>query len=327
MMITPPWFSLPRTFGAALLLASVSVPALSHAATQSAATPDSGAQIRVVAYSPVRRTEIVGLIGQPTTITFPQGENVYRVVQTGRLTKEGSLGDAGWQGASAADVKDTPLGNNLTLWPATLGESTMSVITVTSTGVQKVYPFRLVAISDSDGAADAPGVTLNLIFKGGTASVTEASASDPPGDDPPAPRIKRRRHDINERAVAAMRLRTDSFNPADDRCHYVAKGVHPNSLEPRCPLSNGVWTLMRFPGLSKKPAIYIVGRDGSERLARQHAAGDFIVIEEIAPHFRLRLGPDVLDILNTAYNPAGSPPDTGTTAPTVQRDILQAKTP
>ena len=62
---------------------------------------------------------------------------------------------------------------------------------------------------------------------------------------------------------------------------------------------------MRFPGLSKKPAIYIVGDDGSERLARQHAAGDFIVIEEIAPHFRLRLGPDVLDILNTAYNPAG----------------------
>ena len=105
-------------------------------------------------------------------------------MQTGRLTKDGSLGDAGWQGASAADVKDTPLGNNLTLWPATLGESTMSVITVTSTGVQKVYPFRLVAIADSDGAADAPGVTLNLIFKGGTASVTQAAASDPPADDP-----------------------------------------------------------------------------------------------------------------------------------------------
>ena len=327
-MITRPWFSLPQTFGAALLLTSVAVPALSDAATQSKGTPDTSAQIRVVAYSPVRRTEIVGVIGQPTTITFPQGENVYRVVQTGRLTRDGSLGDAGWQGASAADVKDTPLGNNLTLWPATLGESTMTVITATSSGVQKVYPFRLVARPDDDGAADAPGVTLNLIFKGGAAPVTQAAAaSDPPGDDPPAPRIKRRRHDVNERAAAEMRLRTDSFNPADDQCHFVAKGVHPNSLEPRCPLSNGVWTLMRFPGLSKKPAIYIVGRDGSERLARQHAAGDFIVIEEIAPHFRLRLGPDVLDILNTAYDPAGSPPDTGTTAPTVQRDILQAKTP
>ena len=84
---------------------------------------------------------------------------------------------------------------------------------------------------------------------------------------------------------------------------------------------------MRFPGLSEKPAVYVVGSDGSERLARQHAAGDFVVVEEIAPHFRLRLGPNVLDIINTAYDPAGKPTGTGTTAPTVERDILQAKSP
>ena len=44
-------------------------------------------QIRVVPYSPLLRTEIVGVIGQPTTITFPPGESVYRVVQTGRPDK------------------------------------------------------------------------------------------------------------------------------------------------------------------------------------------------------------------------------------------------
>jgi len=92
-------------------------------------------------------------------------------------------------------------------------------------------------------------------------------------------------------------------------------------------MDNGQWTLMRFPGLSEKPAVYVVGDDGGERLARQHGAGDFVVVEEIAPHFRLRLGANVLDILNTAYDPAGKPAGTGTTAPTVQRDILQAKTP
>ena len=83
---------------------------------------------------------------------------------------------------------------------------------------------------------------------------------------------------------------------------------------------------MRFPGLSEKPAVYVIGDDGSERLARQHAAGDFVVVEEIAPHFRLRLGANVLDIINTAYDPAGEPAGTGTTSPTVERDILQAKT-
>jgi len=92
-------------------------------------------------------------------------------------------------------------------------------------------------------------------------------------------------------------------------------------------MDNGEWTLMRFPGLSEKPAVYIVGPDNSERLARQHGDGDFVVVEEIAQHFRLRLGPAVLDIVNQAYDPAGRPAGTGTTSPTVQRDVIQAKSP
>ena len=154
---------------AAILLASVSLAAIGHpAAAQD--SPQAPTQIRVVPYSPLLRTEIVGVIGQPTTITFPPGESVYRVVQTGRPDKSGALADAGWQGASPAEIKGTPLGNNLTLWPVMPGESTMTVITMSSAGAQKVYPFRLLARPDSDGAADAPGVVLNLIFKGGAAS-------------------------------------------------------------------------------------------------------------------------------------------------------------
>ena len=154
---------------AAILLASVSLAALGHpAAAQD--SPQAPTQIRVVPYSPLLRTEIVGVIGQPTTITFPPGESVYRVVQTGRPDKTGALADAGWQGASPAEIKSTPLGNNLTLWPVIPGESTMTVITMSAAGAQKVYPFRLLAKPDADGAADAPGVVLNLIFKGGTVS-------------------------------------------------------------------------------------------------------------------------------------------------------------
>src|SRR5271165_4622037 len=308
---------------ATILLASVSLAALGQAAA--ADTTQSAAQIRVVPYSPLLRTEIIGVIGQPTTITFPPGESVYRVVQTGKPNKDGALADAGWQGASPAEIKDTPLGNNLTLWPVMPGESTMTVITMSSAGGQKVYPFRLLAKPDADGAADMPGVVLNLIFKGGAAS------------DPPTPagaarktvavRVSAARLKASQiaQAAAEQHLRTDAFNGANGVCHYIAKGRRPNAIEPRCPLDNGQWTLMRFPGLSEKPAVYVVGQDGGERQARQHGAGDFVVVEEIAPHFRLRLGPAVLDILNTAYDPAGKPAGTGTTAATVQRDILQAK--
>jgi type IV secretion system protein VirB9 len=304
---------------AAILLASVSLAAIGRpAAAQD--SPKAPTQIRVVSYSPLLRTEIIGVIGQPTTITFPPGESVYRVVQTGKPDKEGALADAGWQGAAPAEIKDTPLGNNLTLWPVMPGESTMTVITMSSAGAQKVYPFRLLARPDTDGAADAPGVVLNLIFKGGVAAdpATPAAAAR----KAVAVRVSAARQAAQ---AAAEHLRTDAFNGADGSCHYLAKGRRPTPIQPRCPMDNGQWTLMRFPGLSEKPAVYVVGDDGGERLARQHGAGDLVVVEEIAPHFRLRLGPNVLDIINTAYDPAGKPAGTGTTAPTVQRDIRRAK--
>jgi type IV secretion system protein VirB9 len=308
----------------AILLAAVSLAVIEHPAIAQD-TSQAAAQIRVESYSPLKRTEIIGVIGQPTTITFPVGESVYRVVQSGKPDKDGTLADAGWEGASPAEIKDTPLGNNLTLWPVVPGESTMSVITMSATGIQKVYPFRLVARPDDAGSEDSPNVVLNLIFKGG-ATPDPAPAVQPVA----APRIMpsaRQRARQAAQAIAEQRLRTDAFNGADRTCHYIAKGREPNPITPRCPMDNGEWTLLRFPGLSEKPAVYIVGSDNSERLARQHGAGDFVVVEEIAPHFRLRLGSSVLDILNEAYDPAGRPTGTGTTSPTVSRDIIQAKSP
>ena len=305
----------------AILLATVALAAACHPAAADDAVRDT--QIRVVFYSPLKRTEIIGVVGQPTTITFPAGESIYRVVQTGKPDKDGTLADAGWQGAAPAEVKDTPLGNNLTLWPAVPGESTMTVITMSAEGGQKVYPFRLIAKPDEAGAASAPGVVLNLIFNGATVPPPAAPAT---AATPVAANLTAKQKARQAQLEAAKEhLRTDAFNGADGSCHYVAKGKKPSEIEPRCPMDNGEWTLMRFPGLSRKPAVYVVGADDEERLARQHGDGDFVVVEEIARRFRLRLGPSVLDIINDAYDPAGRPAATGTTAPTVERDILHGK--
>ena len=89
---------------------------------------------------------------------------------------------------------------------------------------------------------------------------------------------------------------------------------------------------MRFPGLTQKPAVYISdpaqlcgADDGAhERLARQHGAGDFVVVEEIAQRFCVRLGPNVLQIDNAGFNPAGGPTGTVTIAPGVRRDVISA---
>jgi type IV secretion system protein VirB9 len=293
-----------------MLLASVAITPMAEAAVR---TPTADSDIRVVSYSATRRVEIIGVVGQPTTITFPQGESVYRVVQSGKPGPDGSLSDAGWQGPSATEVKNTPLGNNLPLWPAVAGESTMTVITLTKTGAQKVYPFLLIAKAKDDGGDP----TYNLIFRGGVA----------PAIDPEVAR-ERREAELAQRqqAEAEQLLRDDSFR-AEATCHYEAKGKYPNPLTPLCPISNGQQVIMRFPGLTKMPAVYAVNNDGTERLARQHASGDYVVVEELDGHFRLRLGSDVLDIIDTSFDPVGRPTGTGTISPDVQRDLIRSSGP
>lgn len=286
----------------AILLATLSVPAFAQGDTH----------IRQVPYSAVKRTEIVGVVGQPTTITFPRGESVYRVVQSEAPDESGEV-QASWRGPRAEDVKDSPIGGNLPLWPVRPGVSMMTIVTVASDGTQKVYPFRLLARKAEAGAADADGVVLNLMFTG-LDPVRQAAATQA---------FVARKRLVSDRE-AKDRIRSDSFNATAGECRYTAKGQRKTSIEPKCPLSDGIWTLMRFPGLSHKPAVYVVGPDNAERLARQHGDGDFIVVEEIAARFRLRLGQEVLDIINNGYDPAGMPADSGTLSPSVHRDIIQA---
>jgi len=73
----------------ATLLASAALIAISHRAGAEDALDDT--EIRVVAYSPLKRTEVIGVVGQPTTFTFPKGESIYRVVQSGKPDKDGTM--------------------------------------------------------------------------------------------------------------------------------------------------------------------------------------------------------------------------------------------
>lgn len=303
----------------AILVASVALTAFYYPALA-----DDVSQIRVVGYSPTQRTEIVGVVGQPTTITFPIGEQVYRVVQTGSVSKDGIVGDAGWQGPSPADIKENPLGNNLTLWPAAASTSTtMTVITKTANDEQKVYPFHLTSLTT--GNENLTGVTFNLIFKG---TATTAAATPAATPSPAAIQAWKERQAVKMKAQADAeeRIRTEAFNNANGACHYHAVGPRDSPITPRCPISNGEWVLMRFPGLSQKPAVYAVTgeKNTDERLVRQHGAGDFIVVEEIDQHFRLRLGDNVLDIVDDEFNPAGTPHGS-TIAPGVVRELIQAQ--
>lgn len=329
-----------KTATALAFAAVITNPALADSRSTVNAMKDS--HILVLKYSPTKRSEITGLLGQPTTFTFPDGESVYRVLQT-HPPREGGSVEAAWEASDTKDIDKMPLGNNLTLWPMIPGTTIMTVITLVQSTckgdhpdscVQKPYPFKLVAKPDPTGMPDEPDAAFNVIFEGGaratpSAEPTRTAALNTITDAPAPKKSKGKRHstaDANEAELAADRLRTDSFNQADG-CHYEGQAPDGQSpIAPLCPLDNGIWTLMRFPGLLAKPAVYVGVCDGhNERLARQHGSGDFVVIEEIAATFCLRLSPYALNIINKTYRPSGTPTNTGTIAPTVDRRILQAR--
>nr|WP_294566861.1 TrbG/VirB9 family P-type conjugative transfer protein [uncultured Rhodopila sp.] len=306
----------------ALALICAAVPAFAEKLPPKPAAPDN--HIRVVPYSPTRRYDIIGIVNWPTNITFPKGEQVMRVVENGGGADED---DGPWRGpkCNATETK-CEIGSNLPLWPRRPGTAILTVITQqTEGGAERPYAFRLVALPDDAAAAGADGVTFNLIFSGGAPATSAPQAAAAPVQQQAARAWVARKTAADQAAKDALRL--TAYNGVQPGvCNYHAQGKRPTPIEPRCPMDNGQWTLMRFPGLSKKPAVYIVGETpDDERLARQHADGDFVVVEEIAGTFRLRLGSAVLDIVNDHFDPAGRPSPSDTVSPGVERDIIQAK--
>lgn len=312
-------------FAAAVLVAAAGS---AFAAQRSTVTEAIDEHTHIDICTPTKRITVTGLIGQPTTFTFPDWAHVYRLMQARELLPDGKLGNAPWQGIVDENaLKTTPILNVLPLWPVVAGESIMTITLRNKEGTLANCSFKLVALPDPTGKPDEPGTVFNEIVK----------VADPGGGPEPTTAQKeakvavaRKRQDTADLEVAKERLKTDSFNRSDG-CHYHAAGDPKNrAIEPLCPMDNGIWTLMRFPGLSQKPTVYIGdvcdGTPQHERLPEQHGEGDLIVVHEIAAHFCLRLAPYVLGIVNEAYNPAGQPTGTGTISPGVVRQVLREKT-
>lgn len=327
----------------AFLLATVSVLAITGQAHA-----DGPSHAKVAQCGPLIRQELRVIVGHPLVIVFPKGESTWLNPSSGKVDATGSKGiEPVIEVVDDKKVpKESPIGNLFTLWPAVPGVSTLQVIVQKPEDRSiKVYPFTLTALPETIEALDDPTVTLNLICQNDP--VKQASASVPtmhiaaqgPSTVKATPIPTRintgRRPSLSaaRKAEAEERLRTESFNGVNDDtpCHYHAKGIHPSTVEPMCPMDNGQWTLIRFRGLTRKPAVYIGSCEedsDEERLARQHGSGDFVVVEEIAAKFCLRLGSnpnDVLEIINDRFDPVGRDRGTGTISPTVRRDLIQAK--
>lgn len=288
---------------AAILLASVSTHALAD---------DN--YIKHATCSPYTRTYVAGIINEVLVITLPSDErSSYRVVQTARF-KDDNKDHPAWQEAS--DIKSVAVGQNVPLWPAQLGVTYMSIITALHDGNdQKICALKLETFPTAEAAAaDGKTVTLNLMFdkysddKPIAPTTTTSVASKPaPAYDP----IKAAQWISNKKKVETEALKAkadDAFN--EKPCQYQAHGKRSTSIVPLCPMTNGQWVIMRFPGLSRVPAAWIAEDtkdDKADRLARQHQDGDFLVIEEIAPVYKLILGDEIIQIIDKDFSSVGKP--------------------
>jgi hypothetical protein len=318
-----------------LLLATVFT-ALSHTAMADCNEPS---HICFLGYSPAIRYEITGQVGQPTVFTFPPDERVYRVLISGKPLDDGNIGNASWNGlkpaAIATDGKSEgpPLGNNLALTPgvdASYSASILTVITIRHNPPtcsieeenceQKIYPFTLKAVPLIPSDEEMKSVTFNVIFKGLAAPPRAATVAPnipiptikvtAPKPTPVPPKAK----SANEQKEIEERTRTAALNTNTGECHYEAHGPGLISFTPPCPTDDGRQTRIHFPGLTRQPAVYIAkdmlcNAHSEERLARQHSDGDYVIVEEVAPFLCLRLGDDVLALINKKFDPAHAPYD------------------
>jgi type IV secretion system protein VirB9 len=246
----------------------------------------SDERVRTVAYDPANVVSVIATDLRSTLLQFDDAETVDLV----------ALGDTtAWAYQKARNL--------LFIKPsvAPARATNMQVVTLRKDGAQRVYQFSL---------AGQPADTPHPVFAVNFAYPADVAAAQ--------------RKAATERAVAAdadlarQRLSVDLFYGVRN-WQYMARGS--TAVEPSEVSDNGTDTVFRFPGNTQAPGIYQVTLDGQEQIASVTPVEDLLVVHSTARLWRLRLGKEVVEIANQAYDPAGFNPRTGTTSPEVIRKV------
>ena len=80
------------------------------------------------------------------------------------------------------------------------------------------------------------------------------------------------------------------------------------AIAPLKVFDNGEFTYFQFPKKNAEiPAIFTVDGAGFESLVNFRSAGEYIIVERVAPQFTLRSGPDIVCIYNSTMYTNGKP--------------------
>ncbi|WP_372785993.1 TrbG/VirB9 family P-type conjugative transfer protein [Phenylobacterium sp.] len=252
-------------------------------------TPRAGPsdpRIKVVDYDPWAVVKVTGVFRTATQIVLGEDETILHV----------ALGDtSGWEVAAEKNI--------LFVKPKAARGPTNLIVTSGRAGATRTYTFELSTRAGSAGRQTADTV-FGLRFRypaDETAHAATVASAE-------AAALERRMVDLKlDRAVLE----------GHRNLAYEVQGAI--SLQPSEVSDNGRFTVLRFPANQPVPTLYEVGADKTESLVPFDVRGEFVVVHAVARELRLRRGREVLCIFNTAFEPYGRNPGTGTAAGDVVR--------
>ena len=316
-----------RQLWIAALMTSVSLPAL---ALEQPAAGTVDTNVRYAHCAANDRVKIVMTVGRVTNIDIGHDRLAHLL-----LGVDG--GPVNSPDPQQPGLQKVPLLNNIPLTGAKSGTVDAEIIAKTPEDTDTAYLF-LLEVRDPPRSGEDPDATYNLICQRSTI-VEKQQIQQQTASEKMASAKAKRAQDERDKLLAKL-----AVEPFYGKRNWEYKAIGDGSITPvRNGVSdNGMQTVFRYPGNMQKPAIFIA--DGgpwcdlnsqpptsflqsSEHTARSYVKDDYIVVQETAPHFRIRMGEGptqrVADISNCAYDPIGQNPGTGTSSPSVIRALTQ----
>ncbi|WP_407965007.1 P-type conjugative transfer protein VirB9 [Bartonella sp. C271] len=251
-------------------------------------------RIRFINYDPYNVTKIIGSIRSSVQIEFASDENISYI---------GIGNSVAWQVA--------PAGHFVFLKPREVQPITnLQIVTTRQDGTKRSYQFEL-QVREGDVSIGNDTYFLVKFRYPEDEALRKQLAQE-----------AKAQKDEEEYADNILNMH-EHFGPRN--WAYIAQGSP--LIEPSSVYDNGRTTTFTFLGNNEIPAIYLVSLDGQETIVPKSIKGNQVIVHAIAMQFTLRRGNEVLCIFNKGFIPRGINPGTGTTSPSVQREINVEKQP
>jgi type IV secretion system protein VirB9 len=260
-------------------------------------------RMRYLAYNPNQVVHLSTAVGATLVVTFGQKETVTAVAVS-----------------DSKDLAALPRGNYLFFKArAALPPQPVIVLTSSEAGSRR-YVFEVTTRPMASLDVEQDDLYYSVQF---TYPADEAAARRKVAEERQASLRAQTAAAEAQKLHDALEARTGNPYVGARNWHYVAQGDH--SLIPLDVFDNGYTTVFHFPGNVRIPSIYAIDPDGREATANYSVKDGYVEVGQVSRGWRLRDGHTVLSIWNTAFNPVGNSPETGTVSPNVERVIKEQK--